>query len=138
MLDYGILELINGSEMDRPRNAISLTTHYRYLLGDFVVYFTPQDGPDDPPHTYKIDTFFTIMRGHVLPATRTLFLTEDQTIEPPEPRFLALHRAIAHILHLSGARYHIHDVIEKFEMGAVQADGSTELGKFVELRLGGW
>lgn len=69
---------------------------------------------------------------------RTLFLTDDGTVDPPSPRPLAIHRTIARILHLSAAGEYIDKVLrdmrEAGEQG-VQADGSTDLGRLVHLGL---
>ncbi|KAI3335905.1 hypothetical protein F4824DRAFT_462853, partial [Ustulina deusta] len=59
---------------------------------------------DRPPLSSSIvfllpSAFF---RGH-LSVTRTLYPTPTRAIYPPSPRLLAIHHAIAHILHLSAA-----------------------------------
>jgi hypothetical protein len=73
-----------------------------------------------------------------LPVVRTLYLTENQTIEPPSPRLLALHRAIANILHFSVVGDYINTILRDMEWKDTRADGSTELGRLVTLGLGGW
>ncbi|UKZ73802.1 hypothetical protein TrVFT333_001454 [Trichoderma virens FT-333] len=139
MFDYGVLDLINGHEIDRPRNAISLTSTLHGFFGNFELYFTPMGGPDVEPHTYQIDSFLPrFMTQHGFPITRTLYITESRTIEPPSPRLFAVHRAIAHVLHLSAAGEYIDKLLREFEEKGVQQDGSTELDRFVKLRLGGW
>lgn len=57
------------------------------------------------------------------------------SIDPPSERLLALHSAIGHILHLSGAGYYIDRIIDEMEKGVVQQDGSTQLGDLVGLAL---
>jgi hypothetical protein len=101
------------------------------------VFFEPVLG--EPPHTYRIETFLPsgIVRG-LLPTKRTLYLTEGRNIDPPSPRLLALHRAVAHILHLSAAGEYIDRILEDMETKNIRADGSTELSRAVTLRLGGW
>lgn len=69
---------------------------------------------------------------------RTLFLTDTRTIDPPSPRLLALHSAIAHILHLSAAAHHIDKILEDLDQRDIMADGSTELGYLAKLRVHGW
>ena len=71
----------------------------------------------------------------MLPVTRALYLTADHGIDPPSPRLLALHRAIGHILYLSGAGGYIDDVFRKLEDRIVRHDGSTPLGELVQLRM---
>lgn len=136
MFDTDVAYLIEGTDIDRPRNAMTLTHNLHLFFGDFQVFFEPV--PDQPPHTYRIGTFlsrFTV--GSVLPVTRTLHLSDNRTVDPPSPRLLAIHSAVAHILHLSAAGEYIDRVLWDMERG-VQEDGSTELARFVRLRLGGW
>ncbi len=137
MFDHGVGHLIEGVKIDRPSNALTLTMNMHELFGDFHVYFEPM--PDAEPHTYSIQSFldprFTPL---LLPVTRTLFLTPERTIDPPSPRLLAIHRAVARILHLSAAGGYIDQVLQDMrdagERGA-QADGSTDLGRLVHLGL---
>lgn len=63
------------------------------------------------------------------------FSAEDALLSP---QLLAVHRAIAHILHLSGARYHIDRILRSMEEPAVRSDGSTDLGQIVRLRAPRW
>ncbi|RTE75361.1 hypothetical protein BHE90_010184 [Fusarium euwallaceae] len=137
MFDKDVAHLIDGTEVDRPRNALTLTHRLHMLFGDFQIFFEPVEG--ELPHTYRIDTFLppSLFQG-LLPTTRTLFLTETRTIEPPSPRLLAVHRAIAHILHLSAAGSYIDRMFRKIEEQETQADGSTDLARLVNLRLNGW
>lgn len=137
MFDPGITHLIEGYDIDRPRNAITLTSSFHRFFGAFEVFFEPV--PDAAPHTYRVGSFLpgTIVGG-LLPVTRTLYLSENRTIDPPSPRLLALHCAIAHILHLSAAAAYIDEVLDDVEKKGIRADGLTELGRLVTLRLNGW
>ncbi|KAK4040592.1 hypothetical protein C8A01DRAFT_15553, partial [Parachaetomium inaequale] len=105
-------------------------------FGDFRVFFVPVD--DGQLHTYRIDTFLAplLMQDPPLPLTRTLYLAENRTIDPPSPRLLVVHRAIAQILHLSAAGQYIDRILRDAEEHGIQADGSTELGRLVRLGLG--
>jgi hypothetical protein len=76
-----------------------------------------------------------MFRRNPLPPTRTLYLSENRTIEPPSPRLLAVHCAIAHILHLSAAGAYIDRILQDAEEHGIRADGSTELGRLVALGL---
>ncbi|KAI1318487.1 hypothetical protein F5Y16DRAFT_406297 [Xylariaceae sp. FL0255] len=138
MFDTGVVHLIEGTDIDRPRNAITLTAFLHTLFGDFQVFFEPL--PDEQPHTYRIETFYDrrLMRNLAFPFTRTLYLTNDRSIDPPSPRLLAVHRAIAHILRLSGAGEYIDKLLQDMDDVGIQADGSTELSRLLQLRLGGW
>lgn len=134
MLDVGVAELIQGPDVDRPRNAITLTARYRRSFSDFQVYFEPVPDKD---HIYKIHTFYPryLVRRPAFPVLRELYLTPERAIEPPSGRLLAIHCAIAHILHLSGAGEYIDQIFCDMEEHGVQADGSTPLGHFVSLAI---
>nr|KMM70092.1 hypothetical protein CPAG_06404 [Coccidioides posadasii RMSCC 3488] len=137
MLDCDVIHLIEGTHIDSPRNAISLTIDFHKYFGNFDIYFEPIANQE---HTYRIDSFlppiFTASLG--LPVTRKLLLSEGRVMDAPLPKLLALHQAIAHILHLSGAGEYIDRILRDFEETGVQEDGSTDLGLIVNLRLGGW
>ncbi|CAK7214889.1 hypothetical protein SCUCBS95973_002290 [Sporothrix curviconia] len=137
MFDHGVVHLINGIDIDRPRNALTLAPVMHSHFGAFHVYFEPVDGQYN---TYRIQSFLTAQQNRALrlPVTRTLFVTDNRTIDPPLPRLLAIHRAIAHILHLSGAGTYIDWILRDMEEYTVRADGSSALGRLVSLGLGGW
>jgi hypothetical protein len=138
MFDPGVTHLIEGPNIDRPVNALTLTNHFHQLFGDFDIYFEPT--ADQTQHTYKIDNVQpnNIFGDPLLPITRTLHLTPDRTIDPPSPRFLAIHRAIGRILHLSGAGDYIDRILRDMDEVGIKENGSTELGHYVNLKLGGW
>ncbi|KAH6629960.1 hypothetical protein B0J18DRAFT_419783 [Chaetomium sp. MPI-SDFR-AT-0129] len=138
MFDHGVGPLIDGVDIDRPYNALTLTRDIHGLFGEFSIYFEPV--PDAAPHTYRIQSFdpSAILGGLDLPITRTLFLTDDRTIDPPSARLLAIHSAIARILHLSAAGSYIDSILWDMEAAGeagAEADGSTDLGRLVHLRL---
>lgn len=138
MFDYGVAYVIDGMDIDRPSNAISLTATIHPLFGAFDIFFDAV--PNTAPNTYRIQSFLepTFAANIGIPVTRTLFVTDTHTIGPPSPRLLAVHRAIAHILHLSAAGNCIDDVLRDMETNLIRADGTSELGRLVSLRLGGW
>ncbi|KAJ2977446.1 hypothetical protein NUW58_g7812 [Xylaria curta] len=138
MFDSGIVHLIDGANIDRPSNAITLTSFIHAAFGDFKIFF---ESIPNQPHTYQIQTFYhrrLNIRNLDFPITRTLYLTNDRSIDPPSPRLLAVHRAIAHILRLSGAGEYIDKLLRDMNEESIQADGSTELDRMLRLGLGGW
>ena len=136
MFDKGAAHLIDGVDIDEPRNAMSLTLLLHEYFGEFKIYFEPVP---DHQHTYRIKTFLNpwLLSG-VIPVTRSLYLTTDRTIDPPSPRLLAIHNAIGHILHLSAAGSYIDKILKDREERGIRADGSTEIGLLVGLELHGW
>ncbi|KAL2755592.1 hypothetical protein ACRALDRAFT_1076854 [Sodiomyces alcalophilus JCM 7366] len=134
MLDIGVARLIEGVEIDRPFNTLTLRVEYHRRFGAFKTFFTQLT--DQEPHTYKMESFERTPLTERLPITRTLLLSPERNIDPPSSRLLAVHRAIAYILHLSGAGQYIDKFLADMDDGCVRSDGSTQLGRFVRLRLG--
>lgn len=126
MFDSGVAHLIN--DVDRPRNALTLTASCHLALAHFDIFFT---SVPDRPHTYDIAAFYPFIFQSTMPVRRALPVT--QGLEPPSPRLLALHRAIARILHLSGAGAYIARILNEFEESIVMCDGSTPLAELVQL-----
>jgi len=129
MFDIGVVHLIEGSDINRPYNAISLSHQAHKGFGNFKIYFKHISDA-----TYYVGTFLHPVVARPLPHERTLFT--HPTIDPPSERLLAIHYAIAHILHLSAAGEYIDNVLRDMEEGIVRADGSTQLGLMVQLSLG--
>lgn len=136
MFDPEVIRLIDGVEIDRPYNAITLTYHFHRLFGSFKIYFEPSRNTKSP-HTYNIDTTeTTFVRHPIFPVTRSLYLSPDRNIDPPSTRLLALHRAIVGILHLSGAGEYAERILQDMETAGCKEDGSSELGQLISLKLG--
>lgn len=135
MFDCGVAHYIEGTDIDRPRNAITLSQELHGHFGEFKICFEPV--PDREGHTYRFHSFYLpfVTRQLDLPNERTLFLAKDRNIDPPLPRFLALHRAIAWILHLSGAGEYIDQILQDMERKDIRADGSTDIGRLVSLQF---
>nr|KMM67747.1 hypothetical protein CPAG_04080 [Coccidioides posadasii RMSCC 3488] len=137
MFEPGITHLIEGQDIDSPKNALTLTHHYHRLLGEFEIYFEPIEGVHNR-YIIRSTERDPILRDRLLPITRTLTLSPSRTIEPPSPRLLKVHRAIALILKLSDAGEYIENILRDMEDVKVEEDGSTNLGRLLSLRLGGW
>jgi hypothetical protein len=138
MFDPGVIHLIDGPNIDRPINTLTLTINFHQPFGDFEIYFEPTT--DQTPHTYKIDYVQpnSLFCDPLLPVTRTLHLTPDHTIDPPSARLLAIHGAIGRILNLSAAGDYIDRVLRGMDEVDIKENGSTELGHYIGLKLGGW
>ncbi|EPE07106.1 hypothetical protein F503_07757 [Ophiostoma piceae UAMH 11346] len=134
MFDVGVLHLIEGTNIDRSTNAITLTASYHSAFGSFRTFFEAVEGQS---HTYRIQSVLPgRVRRPLRPVTRSLFVSE--TIDPPLPRLLAIHAAICRILYLSGAGEYWDRILREAEDEMAKADGSTSLGVLISLRLGGW
>ncbi|KAK0654984.1 hypothetical protein B0T16DRAFT_450731 [Cercophora newfieldiana] len=132
MFDVGVIHLIEGTNINRPYNAMTLSLEMHRLFGNFDIFF---ERVTETPHTYNIRTFDPFFeKGLNLPVRRTFF--EHPSIDPPSERLLALHSAIGHVLHLSGAGEYIDRILRDLEDGMVREDGSTQLGPLVNLALG--
>jgi hypothetical protein len=135
MFDSGITHLIDGPKIDSPLNALILMLDYHWLFGEFQLYFEPMGSP----YEYKIDLIESgFLCDLFFPITRTLTLSPNHTIDLPSPRLLGVHRAISHILKLSGAGEYIEQILQDMEQVTVEADGSTNLGDIMRLRFDGW
>ncbi|KAJ5542992.1 hypothetical protein N7535_005416 [Penicillium sp. DV-2018c] len=136
MFDPGIIHLIDGPKIDSPMNALTLTLDYHRLFGEFQIYFERTG----TRHQCRIDSTerSPFLRDPLFPVVRSLTLSPHRTVDPPSPRLLDVHRAIALIMKLSGAGEYIERVLRDMEELNVREDGSTHLGYLAGLRLGGW
>ena len=132
MFDPGITNLINGQDIDRAFNALTLTPDMHHLFGSLHLNFEPIPAQK---HTYVIRSVGPFMRSSRFPLVRTLLTAPNKTIDPPSPRLLAIHRACSMILHLSGAGNYIECVLRDEDAMMVEADGSTELGPLLLAKL---
>jgi HNH endonuclease len=133
MFDPGVLHFVEGANIDRSYNAITLTLDFHRRFGNLQIYFEAIPGVE---HTYTIkSTLPLLVFRPPLPITRALSMTPEHTIDPPMPRLLAIHRACCLILHISGAGEYIDKVLRDREAPTARSDGSTELGNLVSLGL---
>ena len=133
MFDTGVIHLIEGIEIDRPRNAITLSLEMHRFFGNFEIFFE-RTADGDTPDSYRIQAFHPFLAAQLqFPVHRTLFL--HPSIDPPSGRLLELHSAIGHVLHLSGAGEYIDRILGDMDDGVVREDGSTQLGALVNVAL---
>lgn len=133
MFDPGIIHLVQGANIDRPYNALTLSLGFRRHFGSLKIFFEAVPGF---PNRYIIKATNPLSRFRpTLPITRDLFITSDHNIDPPMARLLAIHRACCLIMHLSGAGEYIDKVLRDMEEIGVRSDGTTELGSIISLRL---
>jgi hypothetical protein len=134
MFDVGVVHLIEGIDIDRPRNAITLSLEMHQFFGSFKIFFE-RVADHDSADTYQIQAFHPFLAARLqFPIHRTLF--SHASIDPPSKRLLELHSAIGHVLHLSGAGGYIDEILRDMRDGtAVREDGSTQLGALVNVAL---
>ncbi|RHZ55286.1 hypothetical protein CDV55_100628 [Aspergillus turcosus] len=140
MFNPTAVELINGADIDRPVNALSMTIELHRLFGNFKIAFE-QIGPPGS-HMYKVDYVKPGHRVRVekLPVTVSLPLPPERNIDPTSPELLAIHSAIGRILHLSAVGEYIDKFfrdMEELEGGEIMANGSTRIEDYVLFRLAG-
>lgn len=135
MFDVGVIHLIEGIDIDRPRNAITLSLEMHKFFGNFEIFFERVvDNDTAAADAYQIQAFHPFLSAQLqFPLRRTLF--SHASIDPPLERLLELHFAIGHVLHLSGAGEYINAILRDMEDGMVREDGSTQLGALVNAAL---
>ncbi|KAI9369317.1 hypothetical protein BJX61DRAFT_519996 [Aspergillus egyptiacus] len=133
MFDPDVVGSINGVGIDRPFNAMTLTHRCHTLFGKFKIVFDEMGGQE-----YKIHTA-NKKNDKMEPVVRTLVARDG--VEPVARGLLAIHRAIATILHLSAAGEYIEKLIrdnEDMEGGGVLSpNGSTSIGDYIYWKLCG-
>lgn len=132
MFDPGVHLLIKLEGSDRPRNALTLGAEMHSFFEKFDLYFEPFG---NQPNVYRICTVSDgIIPG--FPLVRSLRSTPS--FEAPSPRLLALHKAVALLLNISGAYKYVQRFNRNGEAGYVSADGTTNLEILVTLAMLGY
>ena len=77
-----------------------------------------------PPHTYNVrGRDWAVLAGTLSQVT---FRSDDPSLPPPNPRYLALHAACAKVAFMSGAAEHIDMIMRDMEdIKVLAADGSS-------------
>ena len=77
-----------------------------------------------PPHTYNVrGRDWAVLAGTLSQVT---FRSDDPSLPPPNPRYLALHAACAKVAFMSGAAEHIDMIMRDIEdIKVLAADGSS-------------
>ncbi|KAI9754018.1 MAG: hypothetical protein M4579_004894 [Chaenotheca gracillima] len=116
-----------GEEIDRPRNAITLTLDIHQRFGQLEIYFEPTAAWSTKRQEYDVKKhgeYFLFV------PVRRVFL-EHGMKEIPSRRLLELHAACARVCHASGATEYIERINQDMKEGQVRADGSTDLGTLI-------
>ena len=134
MFDNGVVEsLLNGTLIDEPANALTLTHGLHKKFGLFNITFKPTQAYNSYTVDFIDDQERKFWPGIELPATCSFNHLPNQL--RPSHRLLALHHAIAKIMHLSGAGECVDSILHDLEATIVRADGGTDLGTLVQFGL---
>ncbi|KAL0631723.1 hypothetical protein Q9L58_009415, partial [Maublancomyces gigas] len=121
--------------IDSPRNAITLAGDLHKRFGRLKWYLEPTGST---PHCYTVHA----VRGQRIeawlrPPGGVVFFDADGEVPPPDPRFIALHRACCLILSMSGAGECADNVLQDMNElsgnGVHSADGSSDLAQYWNL-----
>ncbi|OBS15941.1 hypothetical protein FPOA_13351 [Fusarium poae] len=85
MFDNGAAFLVEGTEIDRPRNALTLTHRLHGFFGDFQIYFEPVD---QELHTYRINTFIQDIMEYEFPSLERSTSPNHEPLIPFAPAAL--------------------------------------------------
>ncbi|KAI9653332.1 MAG: hypothetical protein M1829_001317 [Trizodia sp. TS-e1964] len=120
---------IEGIAIDRPTNALLLTKNWHDRFGQFEVYF---DKIDEEPNTYTVRVTDPKLQLFSLPRTVRF---ESESIPLPSPHLLAVHKALARLMHLTGAGENIDHWFRGNPNVNIAADGTTDLGTLITVGL---
>jgi len=115
---------LNGSEIHRLENIITLDQSTHTAFDDLSIWFKPVT---DSPNIYKVHTRTGTRKlaGRPLPETVT-FTTTDERLPVPSQHYLELHALCCEVTMLSGAGEYVDLVEDKLEgMEVLARDGSS-------------
>ncbi|KAI9651950.1 MAG: hypothetical protein M1829_001998 [Trizodia sp. TS-e1964] len=129
MFDSNLVAEIEGIAIDRPTNALLLTKNWHDIFGQFKVYF---DQIEEEPNTYTVRVTNPNLPIFSLPRTVRF---ESESIPLPSPRLLAVHKALARMMHLTCAGDIIDHRFRDYPDDNIAADGTTDLGALITVGL---
>ncbi|TDL24181.1 hypothetical protein BD410DRAFT_786266 [Rickenella mellea] len=106
--------------IDEPENGMTLDIGAHRTFDELEWCLIPQE-----PNTYKIK-HFTEVRVFDAPSETVVFVDRSEpphSIPLPNREFVALHAAVAHVLHMSGAAVVIDEILDHFEDSASAVPG---------------
>jgi hypothetical protein len=127
------VHLCEPFDLDRPRNAITMTKFLHESFGQLRFYLEPVAGLE---HTYVAKAPRPLHQHIIPPPTHHISFVDTPThIDRPHPDLIAVHRAVALVVHASGASEYIERVLRERDAGVIQADGSSSLGALIAIGL---
>ena len=137
MFDPGVVSLIEGRDIDRPSNALTLAVE-EHKEFEILRLYLEQVPDEEPTHRYMLKRFPDPPARGIPQGGDIIVLRQspDKSVDMPSRRLLAIHRACAIILHLSAAGDYVDDVLYDYKKGKIRADGSTQVGNMIAMGLG--
>ncbi|KZT25007.1 hypothetical protein NEOLEDRAFT_1148264 [Neolentinus lepideus HHB14362 ss-1] len=126
-----------GSDINTPKNAILMTNDCHILFGRFFLYFDASlhQFPHEPNKYWvksTTDIHLPAMGKHSVVCT----FSPHPTIDPPSAKLLAVHAALAKVLHASSVMKYFDKVISNMEGSTVlDSNGGSDIGLFLCSRL---
>ncbi|GIJ82887.1 hypothetical protein Asppvi_001402 [Aspergillus pseudoviridinutans] len=123
-----------SEDINREHNAIMMLFP---LDREFKAFRLTLEATSTPNH-YRVKTFpdFATAYRRFLPADRLVTLmSQSKRCQPPSPILLAVHAAIANILHASGREKKIRNVMQESRenWACMASDGSTDVGELLSV-----
>lgn len=133
MFDPGVRDMLAGSHIDNPCNALLLAHDLHCEFGKLHVYF--EEVPDEP-HSYRFKRTRGArrLRPDFNPKSEVLTFANCehgglQLAPLPSRRLLKLHAACCRMLEMAGAAEYVENLLDDFEeLGTLATDGSSEIG----------
>ncbi|KAK2799705.1 hypothetical protein FQN50_008405 [Emmonsiellopsis sp. PD_5] len=126
---------VKANNINDLSNALSLHATLHREFGNFTMSFQPME----KGNTYRVKTYPRFdTEFHSLPKDGILELdpNTDDSLQLPDPNLLAVHFAIAEVLHASGMGNEIDKVIRDMEsIGCLREDGATDIGRILNTAL---
>lgn len=131
-----VLSLVRD-DIDAPKNTIMMGIGLVDFFKAFLLYFDRNDDySDSEGRKYKVRSSDNGLIGSLAVSEVTCEFNTDTGIEPPDPRLLAIHAALAKVIHACGAGEHFSMIVEnEEEIGVLNSDGTSDIGALLSCRL---
>ncbi|KAF5378312.1 hypothetical protein D9615_008803 [Tricholomella constricta] len=113
---------LNGNNIHRLENVLTLDVGVRCLFDELKLWFEPTD----TSNTYKLTSPSPRYIAQHYKTSVTFTTPDPEKLPLPSPEYLSIHAACAKVAHLSGAGQHIDKVLRELEDTKVLSkDGSS-------------
>lgn len=141
IFDTGVRDLLAGSQIDNPCNALLLAHDLHIEFGKLHVYFEEVPGA---PNSYRFKRTRSArrLRRDCNPHSAVLTFTNCEAAGPraslPSRRLLKLHAACCRMLEMAGAAEYVEHLLDGLEgmaaRGTLASDGSCDVGVLWSMR----